>query len=911
MPDKSTPAAEPTTQPLIRPGEQPLLVFISSVISADVQWARDAAVQTLDQIPYLHRWAFEYTPASSATADDTYLAKVRQADIVIWLAGAVTTEPVRKEIREALASNRRLWIFKLPCAARMPETESLLKEVGIQSKWVEVPSPEQLSELIDLTRGDEFVRAIRNRPGMGRIALLEELARASRARNIERWQALGLSRTETSSLADDIEIGDPETTLGTPIKEPICVISGDFGAGKSLIAERLLQRAIREARDSADVPIPVFLRARDALGRVQSQVETLAAGLGDPRAQGAYIVIDGADEVGIDAASELLAEARLLANTWPKTRLVITSRPIGVSIGEDELVSVASQPEDRVDAIIERIAGRSVSVGEKANWPDAIRAAVGRPLFAVLMATHLRESGGIAPKSTGELLSWMVDRSLGKHRMPTQDVDEALQKLAILTTDRRNSPIAAVEAAPDDLRRSLLDSRLVVAGDGLLWFPLPILAQWFAAKALLRGSVCVDDLVLDQKRLAAWYYPLIMAVGMASHEQASALLTPLAKKNPGLAAMVCEEAIARWGLANNVKPPPMQESGARIRATMQAWVDGIGPLAELVAPLRPDGRLPALGVAISDAWLYTSWYQGSDPLPDVVELPVADRPFGSGATGWHFMYGARPGHQPSWAWRWTLEELRGQLSKHVERRTLPIGDGPLQRERLWRLVLLLAGKGSLYYDPIPIEKIEKRVLQLGDLGPFLNFNGHDLNLAEIRQEIEGLKAKGVATLDPPWPGPDLPGGRSIWSGYSDKQILARAKAVFGGALEGYRQIVEKWFPNFASRMELAALLPAKVVGFIWIDHEEPRGVWHLEPLPRGASCSVEFQLAPGGQNPAVVHDEGLKDIIQRMYALRPEIAEWYSYSYHHGHPDIFDSDSATRMAYDWIKNDLRRLRWLG
>ncbi len=95
--------------PRVIAGERPLLAFISSVMRPEIQWARDAAVEALTKNPTLIAWAFEYTPASSEAADTSYLSKVREADVVVWLVGAITTPPVRDEIAEALAANKRIW----------------------------------------------------------------------------------------------------------------------------------------------------------------------------------------------------------------------------------------------------------------------------------------------------------------------------------------------------------------------------------------------------------------------------------------------------------------------------------------------------------------------------------------------------------------------------------------------------------------------------------------------------------------------------------------------------------------------------------------------------------------------------------------------------------------------------------
>ncbi|UPT73207.1 MAG: hypothetical protein M0D55_15115 [Elusimicrobiota bacterium] len=622
-------------------------------------------------------------------------------------------------------------------------------------------------------------------------------------------------------------------------------------------------------------------------------------------------MIDGADEVGVDSVLELLAEARLLANTWPNTRIVVTTRPIGFPLAADELIRIEPLSEDSVDQIIERIIGRPVTGGERASWPDSIRSAINRPLFAVLMGIHLQEPHSHSPKSIAELLDWMIRASLGGHKETSGKIDEALQSIAVLSTSRTNSPIPAAEVSAIGPLQDLLNSRLVVSDGNLISFPLPIVTQWFAAKAILNKKVPIEQITSDRKLLESWYYPLVIALGLADHEQASSILKPLAKLHPSVAAMVADEALARSGMETDVKPPPFQESGRRIREAMQAWVDGIGPLKSLIAPLRQDGSLPPIGVAINDAWLDAGWYFGTEAIPDVVELPAAARPFGPGAPGWHFYRGARPGRQPSWAWRWALEKLRENLAEFVRKAALPISEGPLHHEKIWELVLVLAGKGSLHYQPVPLTKVEERITLFGTHGPKLILNGHRIDLDEMRGEIARLRHEGKTDFQPVWPSPNRNGGRWIWSGYTDQQVVARANAVFEGALNGYELLIQRWFPQLAPRMELAALLPVKVVGYVAMEHEEPHAAWHLEPLPKGSKSKAEFQLAPANQNPAIAHGETLKGIVPKVHALRPEIAEWYSYTYHHGGLEVFQVRSATELAYRWLESDLRRLSWIG
>ena len=68
--------------------ENDLLVFISSRMNHEMGPARIIAVDAIKRVECVRPWAFEFTPASSESADDAYLRKVREADFVVWLVGS-------------------------------------------------------------------------------------------------------------------------------------------------------------------------------------------------------------------------------------------------------------------------------------------------------------------------------------------------------------------------------------------------------------------------------------------------------------------------------------------------------------------------------------------------------------------------------------------------------------------------------------------------------------------------------------------------------------------------------------------------------------------------------------------------------------------------------------------------------
>ena len=182
---------------------------------------------------------FEYTPGSSEPVDKAYLRHVRDADFVVWLVTAPTTEAVSDEVKEAIATDRRLWIVIIdPSDQWSGATKSLLDHASLHAKRIEPSRCGGLRTALRMTWDDEVIRALRGIPGMGRVAKLESMGSASRARCISRWRAAGVPRDIALQMSGQIHVGSPSPELLPTRGHPISLLTGDFGIGKSLAAEK-------------------------------------------------------------------------------------------------------------------------------------------------------------------------------------------------------------------------------------------------------------------------------------------------------------------------------------------------------------------------------------------------------------------------------------------------------------------------------------------------------------------------------------------------------------------------------------------------------------------------------------------------------------------------------------------------
>jgi len=898
----------------VRAGEPPLIAFVSSVMDREMQPARDRVVNTLAKAPYLLTWAFEYTPASSQNVDWSYLEKVRQAAFVFWLVGSRTSEPVRAEVEEAISSQRRLIPMLLPSNDRDQLTLDLVEQARSHAKYREPGSLDELAVEIDLAVSDEIARALADVPGMGRVARLDELGRASRARCIERWQAAGVPTGPALDLAQDPIVGVPPSHVWPTAARPLTVMQADVGAGKSLTGERIHQRALETQLASVNAPVPVWLKASRATNLTEAALAA-AEGLGDPRQQGAAIVVDGADEAGLAAGSELLGAARELVRTWPDTNILITSRPLPTFFGIEELVGLPPLGASASIDLVGLFAGREITAGQEHGWPPTLREAIKFPLFCVLLGSYLRRHESQLPASRAELLRDVVTETLAE---VDADVSGALHRLAVQSLERGGGAVAESEVGRADVLDELVKTRLVVRAHGGVRFPLIIFAQWFAAESIVDGEPSIEELAGDTAALVRWLYPIAMAVGTYSHEEVSRLMSPLAEQHPGFASQIIEEGLAKWSRSDDETPapPPEEVCGRRIRECTEHWTRSMQPLGQLLLRLDAEGAVRPIGVLRTGSSLTTGWHVGATKTSDITKLPGDAFAFlaGTPSYDWIGIRSQHPGNQSAWAWRWAQEDLRKALTERLRKRRLPLLDGPLAPGRLWTIARYLLNLTFIHDDPVPIEQFMRGLPADADVA--VTPNGREVDVRGFLPALQGLLDEGRSTLDPPFPGPDRsPAGAGfIWNAWSEAALLERTRSVFSTALAGYEHFCQTIFAGLAPWMQTAATLPATLRGWFQAPRFEdgfagsPTIEWWFEAREEGETSQVDLRVR---EDDGIETDFGADlELLERNRSLRPSVSEWLDVTVTHAVLDIYEPWAAEELALEWLWKDLAKIGWV-
>ena len=783
---------------VLHSGEAPLFVFVSSRISPQTLWAREAVAEVLQQPGWLTPWLFDQTPASSEPLTDSYLTKVREADLVIWLVERETTKPVRDELLAARETNRQILMFRITPPPSDPVTESLITHVD--TKWKYVVDSSDLKRNLEASLGDEIVRVWRAAGRSTKPAIPAALGARSRSRCIDRWLAAGIPEKIAVALADDPSIG----LLQVPIfaSNQFAILRGEIGAGKSLAAERLFQDALRRARTSGNANTPIFIKAKHIPGTLEQAL--IESGYKSVSGGSVLVIIDGLDEAPENRRVELARAARRLTFECPSNRVLVTSRPLSdlSPVFDDLFIDIPPLTREQTFALITRVAGRDVDEWTFWDLPESFIKAIARPLFAILVGVSQRGEA-LVPVPKGRLLSQLVEASLGRANARQESADPLLRKLARLVMDRGGAPVPISDVSTYAEVAPLLRSRLIVERKGSLMFPLAILAEWFAARELETGTPTADEMAANTERLQKWIVPFEMCVSEASAPNVSRLMRPLASQRPAFAANILAAAFSEWPHDDPDQPlPHWRQFGEQLRDAMTAWAVGMGPLAPLVAPVHRNGRLRTVGVRLSDpSTVVVSWARRT-AADEVVELPNG---FHVDVEWLEFTSRYRFAVHNGWAWQWALDHLRRKVCTLLERRALPQIEA-LRTEFGWRAALSVAQRsGSLDPTPIPKNLLEKRLRSYPSRGTYVD-SGDSFEVDQVHEVLARMmEENGERHLCPPWPGPENLIGPYVWSGYSPEALLARTRAVYTAALGAYfevgRSLVSPFLRRLTARIE--------------------------------------------------------------------------------------------------------------
>ena len=907
-----------TPEDTVGQSESNLVVFISSVMTEELRWAREEARRAFEEFPFAHVWTFEFTPASSESPTDTYLRKVQEADFVVWLVGSTTTEPVVNEIHTCIATDRRLLVFTLPTQNRDEATQRLLKVVSCHVKWQDVDNPAALGQGLKASISDELIRALRDPVRPARQRQLREWRDLSLAYCEQSWLSLGVPHGLAHELAQDRSIGD----VITPSSANLQMIVGDGGAGKSLAASRVFQLAIDRALQDGNARFPVFVNARGLHEPLDEYIKTKTTGLVQPFHQQTLIIIDGLDETGVSRANELIGQVHVYLRAYKNSIVLLTTRPLPGLKAIDQYTTLDPLHDTVAVDLIGRIAGRRLELAELYSWSASMRDAATRPLFAVMIGTELRQRNAITLDRPAGLINRLAEQAVTSGGGNAPMIDGLLKTLAVkaISTGRR-VPRSHVSLNRAELTL-LRDSRVIDESRDTFDFTHQLLREWYAARALIEGHTSIEEVCPASDR---WLTSFGLVIKSDNTRARDTLRHTLASSDPGLASLLIPERDTTGVVEETSDRSRLtaQELGETLWMAMDSWRKGLGELFQLIGPVGLDGRTATAGVKMDSTSVMTSWYGGSRTQPRVVELPdMATKDLWEFDRGWGDLLWEKTLPGAEWPWTTTRRQLVDSLSKTIKTRRLALPSYHAIRELVWACSLAAKDQGEFSPRPIRTRDVLDIVHQIAkhatDEDTTFRFRQLELTRMEvdlIRDSLTARLEQGEEIISDPWPRFDRTPSRSTracstWDFYSDERLLQRVAAVYSAALQLYTDIVDRWFKEFQDRLQFARLLPVRLEGRLRRSRQPqwrnaPSMRWCARALPKEEPSKVtvewsseEFDLLSYWKQ----ERDNLKRVRLGVDATPCPLVQVAL-------PAIDSVRPATDLAHACLIGDLRELRW--
>jgi predicted esterase len=785
----------------------------------------------------------------------------------------------------------------------------------VSSKWTGgIPLPGDHSGILKVENHSsisyrhvsEAVKEILEKDIVIKKKTIDEQRKLTLAKSIARLKANGLDRDQAVYLLENKQYNFEY--LKPTDEKRLVVIEGEFGLGKSFAIDKIFLDLLLRAENEFEFPIPISINAAQLDIDVQRFLEKKVL----DNSKRYWIIVDGMDEVSVSIASNILENMRVATERWENLRIILTSRPLSIFANIPEKVRMKGLSEEEALEVVNFINNQE-KLYHFYNLSKDIKVVIQRPLFTILFGLYLRKKNNLIPTTSGELLSYLIENALEKVEINESNTNQLLLNLAMISTSRGNVPVKKSDIGDIVEVRNLLNSGLIIEENGYISFVLPILNQWFAAKALSGNMIDINQ-IIEKGILDYWKYPLIILITIFKENTIDNIIQEIVEKEPGFASVLIEESIKKWGIHNDITSLSAQECGEKIRMTMSAWVKSLDILANFIAPVDIHLNILPIGVMKVDEWLNISWYWGRKKLPDINILDRSKYEF-----DWPSYRGARPGDSSSWYWRWTFEELRDNLTKIIKNKALPICTEIIYKELMWSTTLKILRKGSLYTKSICLNdiksRLEKEYLNISDI----NVDKKRVPMSMYKEYIADLEREGISAVECPIPGGDIenPKDNWVWSVYSDEQLYLRTLKIYHEVIIGYKEIVETFFPVLKNRLRKYVLYPFTLKG----DFEAPKETegysggpglnWHLEPLPLDYTDFIlDIQMTTKDSDDFYIDDNNFYEIGKKIKEYRPDDCMWLGVTRTGQVLDIFGDTPVTDIIYKWLESDLKKINWI-
>lgn len=726
--------------------------------------------------------------------------------------------------------------------------------------------------------------------GSGLFSIATDMKNKTYALCVSKLLTTGITKESAESIiSEDLKTAKYNYILDEA-RQGTHYLVGGFGSGKSHAVLILCQQLLDMYASGKIDAIPLYIHARDlrTVGSISTWIENISI-----QETKHILFIDGLDEVDYTLASNLIEEERYLSSLNSDNLIIVCSRPMTYLPDKSLQLQIRHLSESEQKQLISKVSSKAASYFSPHTLEQEMSACVELPLFCIIYALLKGSDNLRFAKNKIDLITVFIEKAVKKISETNKSVYDDLVNLSICATQANYGDIHISDVTLTESIDTILKTGLVEANSDYLSFPLAIVPQFLAAKALQYKKINLSDITLSIEKIYQWKYALSILFSQAPFEETFELFSSVFCKAPGLSAQIISDG-TRSGYRNTL--PSALECGKKLILCMNVWEKALGSLCKYLVPKNKNNEYN-ICVSVDEHSLVYSWY------PTVSEKisvkPIEEMKYTPG-THW----GPVPA-QSNWPWIITFKMLTDHLTDCINNKSI-LGNGhQLAKEYLWHNALLLANKGSLCHSPIPVSNFD---IYKSHRNGTVNVKGKYIHLPTFFSSMEASADEKTGTIIPPFPVGDQKYSTYVWSCYSRNRYLELTRYVFSSALKEYSDLMRSDFSCFASEMYTSQLMPCKIVGDLEFDPKMKYGPvmhWYLLALEKNQSNDIDINFGTNAHNSS----EEIRFIYENHKKNRPNLR---------GDGFIICTEAlhlncptpVTVIVYEWIRKELKRLGWI-
>lgn len=724
--------------------------------------------------------------------------------------------------------------------------------------------------------------------------VVKEMHRVTHALCLSKLIAPGLSR----AMAEQIMVSDIMSSTYQYIIDEVLAgkryLVGSFGTGKSHTMLVLCQKMLQEYSAGLSDHIPLFTHVRDivSIGSIQNWLNSRSISN-----QKYILFIDGLDEIEYAAAKRIIEEEQYLSILSPENLILIGSRPLTYLPKDSYQIEIKAlskvQQEELINAIVS---------DENARFlprviPDQLKQSLSSPLFCIIYALLKNDENLGWATNEIDILSIFVEKATKEISENFCAVYGDLVALSVKAVDRDFTDIHISEISLSETIDTILKTGLVNKQGDYLNFPLVIIAQYLAAKALQQKTVDISSIITSKEKLGRWKYPLSILFSQSTFDETFEYFAAVVRASPGTASQIIRDGI-RTTKARAL--PSAQECGEMIVKCMNVWIESLGELGHYIAPIKASSIL-TLGICVNDACISYTWFDSKSNGSVVVRsykemMHLLGTIHTRGAAA-----------QATWPWILTFDYLSYNLKKRIDDKSILGTCVQLNKEAFWDSARIMARKGTLLHASIPVNSFE----HFRDIpGQILGFRERDIDRVGFFSVLDTYISCGITHIEPPFPTGDQDYSGLVWSCYSKERYLELTRFVFSSALASYMELTDTVFNCFKDSFSIAQLAPCKIVGGLEFDpdgdiNHTPGMDWYWSALPAGSTNEIDIDYRAIRQ-----HDHSFLEMIyQSIKENRPGI-DYKGFLMRGEILHLNNPTPVTNIVYDWLGHELKDIGWI-